>query len=332
MLDAFRRTRAGIRNRMQKIFTTTSEIPRNEPLHRYGFDYGAGPYSPNYAQQMRSPNVPMIAAMPLALGSISALAGIGMIGSSMLGMPGLGMGMLALPMMAMMGAFAIAWRSRGTAGFGGMGSLSGTYGNNDGYGAYGGFNSPAMGAGQSVPGYAHPLAQGPRQWRPAPGFGAGPVPPFQKRWSGWCAPDNVPPNPMASPPDMASSTTKRQGNSTESFGAKASRPTAFEQLGVVEGAAWRQVLGMDGRVLDNEVMAQVQTRKGIEQMRKKIEEAEFEVRKAHKKLLIRFHPDKHLDKDMSEVIGLISMAVNQSENEFRNARLWLDWQSRRVSA
>lgn len=134
---------------------------------------------------------------------------------------------------------------------------------------------------------------------------------------------------------MEEGTTKPAGQTTTASaasGGQAPHQTAHEQLDIPEGADWRQILKMEGRVSPKEVTSQAQTRAGIDKMRAEIDKAEAEMRNAHKKLLIKFHPDRHFGKDMTEVNDLISTAVNQCEKEFRNARGWLDQQSANVTA
>jgi hypothetical protein len=84
---------------------------------------------------------------------------------------------------------------------------------------------------------------------------------------------------------------------------------------------------MQERVLPQEVKANAQTRAGIQNMKEEIERAENAVRQAHKRLLIKHHPDKNFGKDMTPVLDLISGAVNNSEQEFRRAKKWLDQRS-----
>jgi hypothetical protein len=198
---------------------------------------------------------------------------------------------------------------------------------------------------------ASPPGPGPNDaGRPAPAPSGDPTRPAGTRPSAFSRPEPsgfadrrpsaAPSGPIAPPPasprpDAHDSTTEPAGQATASSaasGAQAPDPTAHEQLGVPEGADWRHLLKMDGRVLPKEVTSQAQTRAGIEKMRAEIDKAEAEMRNAHKKLLIKFHPDKHFGKDMTKVIDLISTAVNQCEKEFRDARGWLDRQSRNVTA
>jgi hypothetical protein len=143
------------------------------------------------------------------------------------------------------------------------------------------------------------------------------------------------PTPPASPrPGTPESTTKPAGQATASSaasGAQAPHPTAHEQLGIPEGADWRQILKMDGRVSPKTVMENAKTRDGIQQMTAEITKAEQDARKQYRKLLIQFHPDKHFGKDMKAVNDVIADAYNQSEKEFASAKKWLDAQSETVT-
>ncbi|MCR4468313.1 hypothetical protein [Burkholderia sp. SCN-KJ] len=122
----------------------------------------------------------------------------------------------------------------------------------------------------------------------------------------------------------------KQSSSTAP-GTHGAHQTAHAQLNVPEGADWREILKMTGRVLPDTVMKHATTRAGVQKMAADIAKAELDARKAYRALLIRFHPDKHFGEDMKPVTDLLADAYNQSEKEFARARKWLEAQSKTIT-
>jgi hypothetical protein len=152
-----------------------------------------------------------------------------------------------------------------------------------------------------------------------------PRPPQASVESPGTSPTLRPGTPESTPTSAALATA-----SSAASGAQAPNPTTHAQLGVPEGADWRQVFQMVGRVLPETVIGHAKTSDGIQQMIAEITKAEQDARKQYRKLLIAFHPDKHFGKDMKAVNDVIAEAYNLSEKEFASAKRWLDDQSKTV--
>ncbi|WP_322040728.1 hypothetical protein [Burkholderia diffusa] len=158
-----------------------------------------------------------------------------------------------------------------------------------------------------------------------------PSPPESSRASALPTPSATPATPM---PSARDSTTRRAGQATASSaapGTHGAHQTAHEQLNVQEGADWREILKMTGRVLPDTVMKHATTRAGVQKMAADIARAELDARKAYRALLIQFHPDKHFGEDMKPVTDLLADAYNQSEKEFARARKWLEARSKTIT-